>query len=186
MTRFTRFVITLALACSMLALAAPQTVTQAQATVSMATVNTAGADVATLTEQATRWTALANTRLKENFLTAFANWQLNAPVRKSLGLPVADKPTPPPAIHFAWVENYGHVMTVGPDYVCDYPAPPMLATTDIGAIDAVIGGPIPGQPDHYYDAAAANSTYGQTHKSPDGRFWFFDGNGFARFWRELK
>ncbi len=147
---------------------------------------TAGADPISNGEQAARWTVLANQRLKENFLAAYSNWLLNAPIRKGLGLPALDKPTPPPMMRFAWVENYGQVLTIGPDFVCDYPAPPMLAATDVGAIDAVVGGPIPGQPGHYYDAAAANSTYGQTHKSADGRFWFFDGNGFARFWRELK
>ena len=151
---------------------------------------TSGGDAATLNEQAKRWSDTANANLKRYFLDAYANWQLNSSVQRARGMTVDPMPTPPPAVHYAWVDGYGEVCTVGPDLVCAIPTPP-VAATDVNAVDDVVGGPIPNKPDCYYQCANYRPTVGgaiegETHRSADGRFFVFGGAGFFRCWKELK
>lgn len=63
---------------------------------------------------------------------------------------------------------------------------PEVKPTDVGNIDDVVGGLIPGHGLDRYDTVAANSSWGTLHTSPDGRRWFFGGYGIYRAWMELK
>lgn len=150
--------------------------------------DTMGADLVTLAEQAQRWSDAANARLRSWYLNAFAGWLQNSAVQKVAGLPIDLKPTPPPAVHYAFLPGYGEVFSVGPDLVCGEPVPPIWATA-VNGVDDVVGGPIPGNDGMRYDVSntGKNTAPGQIHQSADGKVWVYVAlTPFNHSWKEAK
>lgn len=146
--------------------------------------DTTGADPVTNAEQAARWTEQANKLAAADYLVRWKNWLLRKTETNAAPEP---EPQAPFVIHWAWVEHQGEVMTVGPDRVAAPPVPsPRI--TEVGKLDDVIGGVKPNYSDgRRYDLS--NKQYGEGWKTPDGRTWILDAEGFGginHFWREFK
>lgn len=147
--------------------------------------DTTGADPVTNAQQAARWTAQANKLAADDYLVAYNNWLLNKDVRKGLGLPSQLEPQAPKAIHWAWVEGQGEVMTVGPDVVASPPAV-HPSITEVGKIDDVVGGEVVGMPGHRYDLAISTTKWGHVSVGPPQRYWMrVQATPFSTYWTEL-